>query len=402
MRRRLAGALATVAVTALCGTGSAGLRRAPHRPLARRARAARARPARPDWSSASWTAPGARAPARVRPGLGVLTLSGPQAADRRGCGATRRWRASRASGCGSCGACPTTPRSRPPRASTPWRPERRSSGRSPREGFPAAWDVTTGAAARGGRARHRHRRRPSRSWRARSRAPRASTAAIPARTPTATARTCPAWPARPPTTAAAWPAPGGAAASHVVKLGADVAGRSPTRTSCAASRLAIAHAPHAINMSFGGGPDSAALDAAIQAAYDRGIVLVAAASNNSEEDPPGRARLAAPAGRRRRTSTPAAAWWSRRRTSRTHAPAPAAGPGVARGVRLLRRDPRAAGADLDLSRPVHRRATCPRARRRCCPTALAATSAGRTPTPTWRAPRWRRRRWPRWPRSSAR
>jgi cold shock CspA family protein len=42
--------------------------------------------------------------------------------------------------------------------------------------------------------------------------------------------------------------------------------------------VAIGHAPHAIGMSFGGGPDSAALDAAIQAAYDRGIVLVAAAA----------------------------------------------------------------------------------------------------------------------------
>jgi serine protease len=35
-------------------------------------------------------------------------------------------------------------------------------------------------------------------------------------------------------------------------------------------------------MSFGGGPDSAALGAAIQAAYDRGIVLVAAASNDDD------------------------------------------------------------------------------------------------------------------------
>ena len=36
--------------------------------------------------------------------------------------------------------------------------------------------------------------------------------------------------------------------------------------------------------SFGGGPDSAALGAAIQAAYDRGIVLVAAASNEEDDD----------------------------------------------------------------------------------------------------------------------
>jgi serine protease len=69
---------------------------------------------------------------------------------------------------------------------------------------------------------------------------------------------------------------------HVVKLGADVTGRIPDEDVVRGLELAIAHAPHAINMSFGGGPDSAALDAAIQAAYDRGIVLVASASNISE------------------------------------------------------------------------------------------------------------------------
>ncbi len=69
---------------------------------------------------------------------------------------------------------------------------------------------------------------------------------------------------------------------HVVKLGADVTGRIPDEDVVRGLELAIAHAPHAINMSFGGGPDSAALDAAIQAAYDRGIVLVSSASNNSE------------------------------------------------------------------------------------------------------------------------
>ncbi len=69
---------------------------------------------------------------------------------------------------------------------------------------------------------------------------------------------------------------------HVVKLGTDVTGRIPDEDVVRGLELAIAHAPHAINMSFGGGPDSAALDAAIQAAYDRGIVLVASASNNSE------------------------------------------------------------------------------------------------------------------------
>jgi serine protease len=71
---------------------------------------------------------------------------------------------------------------------------------------------------------------------------------------------------------------------HVVKLGADVTGGIPDENIVRGLELAIAHSPHAINMSFGGGPDSAALDAAIQAAYDRGIVLVAAASNGADED----------------------------------------------------------------------------------------------------------------------
>jgi serine protease len=66
---------------------------------------------------------------------------------------------------------------------------------------------------------------------------------------------------------------------NVVKLGADLRGGIPDEDIVRGLALAIAHAPHAINMSFGGGPNSAALDAAIQAAYDRGIVLVAAASN---------------------------------------------------------------------------------------------------------------------------
>jgi subtilisin family serine protease len=70
---------------------------------------------------------------------------------------------------------------------------------------------------------------------------------------------------------------------HIVKLGADLTGGIPDGDIVRGLQLAIAHAPHAINMSFGGGPYSAALDAAVQAAYDRGIVLVAAASNEDEE-----------------------------------------------------------------------------------------------------------------------
>ena len=69
---------------------------------------------------------------------------------------------------------------------------------------------------------------------------------------------------------------------HIVKLGVDVTGRVPDEDIVRGLELAIAHSPHAINMSFGGGPDSAALGAAIQAAYDKGIVLVAAASNDDD------------------------------------------------------------------------------------------------------------------------
>jgi serine protease len=70
---------------------------------------------------------------------------------------------------------------------------------------------------------------------------------------------------------------------HVVKLGNDLRGGIPDETIVRGLELAMAHSPHAIGMSFGGGPDSAALDAAIQAAYERGIVLVAAASNDDDD-----------------------------------------------------------------------------------------------------------------------
>jgi serine protease len=71
---------------------------------------------------------------------------------------------------------------------------------------------------------------------------------------------------------------------HIVKLGADLTGGIPDGDIVRGLELAIAHSPHAINLSFGGGPDSPALGAAIQAAFDRGIVLVAAASNDDEDE----------------------------------------------------------------------------------------------------------------------
>src|SRR5918996_1505135 len=71
---------------------------------------------------------------------------------------------------------------------------------------------------------------------------------------------------------------------HIVKLGTDLTGGVPDEDIVRGLALAIAHSPHAINMSFRGGPDSAALGAAIQAAYERGIVLVAAAANANDAD----------------------------------------------------------------------------------------------------------------------
>ncbi|HEV3376646.1 MAG TPA: S8 family serine peptidase [Thermoleophilaceae bacterium] len=71
---------------------------------------------------------------------------------------------------------------------------------------------------------------------------------------------------------------------HVVKLGRDLRGGIPDANVVRGLDLAIARKPHAINMSFGGGPDSPVLDAAIQTAFDRGIVLVAAAANDGEEE----------------------------------------------------------------------------------------------------------------------
>jgi serine protease len=70
---------------------------------------------------------------------------------------------------------------------------------------------------------------------------------------------------------------------HIVKLGSNLTGGIPDEDIVRGLELAIAQTPHAINMSFGGGPDSPALGAAIQAAYDQGIVLVAAASNDEDE-----------------------------------------------------------------------------------------------------------------------
>ena len=49
-------------------------------------------------------------------------------------------------------------------------------------------------------------------------------------------------------------------------------------------RILVDRGAHAINMSFGGGPPNAALDLAIDHAFQRGVVLVAAASNDAEAE----------------------------------------------------------------------------------------------------------------------
>ena len=49
-------------------------------------------------------------------------------------------------------------------------------------------------------------------------------------------------------------------------------------------RILVDRGAHAINMSFGGGPPNAALDLAIDHAFQHGVVLVAAASNDAEGD----------------------------------------------------------------------------------------------------------------------
>jgi serine protease len=152
-----------------------------------------------------------------------------------------------------------------------------------RQGFPAAWDVTTGAAARvavldtGLDAAH-----PELAGKI------ASADSVGGGDPRSDSDghgthvaglACAATDDRRGVAGAGW-----GCGLNVVKLGSDIAGGIPDENIVRGLEVAISHGPHAINMSFGGGPDSAALDAAIQAAYDRGIVLVAAASNEEDED----------------------------------------------------------------------------------------------------------------------
>jgi serine protease len=281
MRRRLAGALAAVAVAALA------------------APAAQASVVRPTdrWLAVLEHPGDARAPALVErllasagvrragpgaPGLGVVTLRGPLDAverlrrDPAVAGVSREW-------VRELRRMPNDP------ALAIAEGEYAVAAGTPiqwalaRQGFPAAWDVTTGTAARvavldtGIDGAH-----PELS------AKIASADTVGAEDPRSdsdghgthvSGLACAATDDGRGVAGAGW-----ACRLHVVKLGSDLTGGIPDENIVRGLELAIAHAPHAISMSFGGGPDSAALDAAIQAAYDRGIVLVAAASNEDDED----------------------------------------------------------------------------------------------------------------------
>jgi serine protease len=280
MRRRLAGALATVAVAALTApVAQASAGRHTDRWLAVLERPGQARSSEGvdrllDRTGTRRAGPGA-------PGLGVLTVTGPRGAiarlrrDPAVQSVSREWMR-------ELRRVPSDPALAAPEdqynvaAGTPiqWA--------LARHGFPAAWDVTTGAEARvavldtGVDASH----------------PELAGKIL-------TAESIDGSDPRVDTNGHGTHVAGLACAStddgvgvagagwgcrlHVVKLGVEVTGQVPDEDIVRGLELAIAHSPHAINMSFGGGPDSAALGAAIQAAYDKGIVLVAAASNNNDE-----------------------------------------------------------------------------------------------------------------------
>jgi serine protease len=279
MRRRLAGALATVAVAALgAPAAQASAERHTDRWLVVLERPGHARS--PGVVDRLLDRTGTRRAGRGAPSLGVLTLRGPRQAiarlrrDPAVERVSREWvRELRRVPNDPALAAPETEYAVAAGTPIQWALQR--------HGFPAAWDVTTGAEARvavldtGVDASH-----PDLAGKI------------------LTAESIDGSDARVDRDGHGTHVAGLACAStddgvgiagagwgcglHIVKLGVDVTGRVPDEDIVRGLALAIAHSPHAINMSFGGGPDSAALGAAIQAAYDRGIVLVAAASNNDD------------------------------------------------------------------------------------------------------------------------
>jgi serine protease len=281
MRRRLAGALAVVAAAALAAPAA-------HASLA---------PHTDRWLAVLEHPRQAGSPALVErllarsgveragpgaPGLGVITVRGPLAAverlrrDPAVAGVSREWLR-------ELRRMPNDP------ALTTAEGEYAVASGTPiqwalgRQGFPAAWDVTTGAAARvavldtGVDAAH-----PELAGKI------ASADSVAGGDPRSDSDghgthvaglACAATDDRRGVAGAGW-----GCGLNVVKLGSDVTGGIPDENIVRGLEVAMSRSPHAINMSFGGGPGSAALDAAIQAAYDRGIVLVAAASNEEDED----------------------------------------------------------------------------------------------------------------------
>lgn len=281
MRRCLAGALAVLATMALAAPAAqAGPARATDRwlavledPLAARS---------PSLVERVLARTGAARAGPGAPGLGVVTVRGPDEAigrlrrDPAVAGVSREWvRELRRLPDDPALATAEGEYAVPAGTPVQWALSR--------QGFPAAWDVTTGAAARvavldtGVDASH-----PELAGKI------ASADAVAAADPRSDADghgthvsglACAATDDGRGVAGAGW-----GCRLHVVKLGTDLTGGIPDENIVRGLELAIGHAPHAISMSFGGGPDSAALDAAIQAAYERGIVLVAAASNQEDDE----------------------------------------------------------------------------------------------------------------------
>jgi serine protease len=281
MRRRLAGALAVVAaVTVAAPAAQAAEARHTDRWLAVLTHARDARsPALVDGLLAR---AGARLAGPGAPSLGVITLRGPLAAIQRlrrdpaVAGVSREW-------VRELRRLPNDPALATAEGEYQVAAGTAVQWALGRQRFPAAWDVTTGAAARvavldtGVDGAH-----PELSGKV------ATAEAVDTTDPRSdsdghgthvSGLACAATDNGTGVAGAGW-----GCRLHVVKLGSDLTGGIPDETVVRGLAAAIAHSPHAINMSFGGGPGTAALDAAIQAAYDRGIVLVAAASNAEEED----------------------------------------------------------------------------------------------------------------------
>jgi serine protease len=281
MRRRLAGALAAVvAIACAVPAAEAALPRPTDRWLAVLERPADARS--PGLVANLLERFGLERAGPGAPGLGVVTLRGPDAAverlrsDPAVTGVSREWLR-------DLRRVPNDPALGSPEGEYVVPPGTPIQWALARQGFPAAWDVTTGATARvaildtGIDAAH-----PELGGKVAS---ADSVDAGDARTDSdghgshVSGLACAGTDDGRGIAGAGW-----GCRLHVVKLGTDLTGGIPDENIVRGLELAIGHAPHAIGMSFGGGPDSAALDAAIQAAYDRGIVLVAAASNEDDDD----------------------------------------------------------------------------------------------------------------------